>query len=245
MISCRCFSSLSLPPHFFLIPPFFPLLPHPLLFLKTTEALVRLLKKMVELLSARANTGSAGLKDHEVVGLGSLIATLLPRTTDSSPPVRGASIECIQLLLYIQHILQTLVASNGQPVTLAPPKTLSPFTGLRKRMVALEDQNEQFGLAHTMASMLASVVEQKHLPSLVEGAVDGLLDTETTGARGTCVVLFGLVSARGEDLKGHVTKLVTLLLRNMQHVTYVLSFFSLSPSLPPSLLFTMSGMMRR
>lgn len=148
---------------------------------------------------------------------------MLPRCCDPSPVIRGNAIESIQLLLYINWMLDKVVKelSEGKPsseIDLRAPKPLAPFTGLRKKMVQLEDQNEQFGLAHSMASILAKLINTNELPNVINSAIHGLLDSQVTGARGTCVILFGLVSERGADLEGHVTKLVTKLIKKMKHI---------------------------
>jgi len=68
-----------------------------------------------------------------------------------------AAIESVQWLLYVQWMLAQLVQSQGKPTDLAPPKALSPLTGLRKRMVATEDQNEQVLVDSSLLSIVAAL----------------------------------------------------------------------------------------
>lgn len=70
-------------------------------------------------------------------------------------------------------------------------------------MQALEDQNEQFTLAHSMSSVLSQLISKEDFPSLIEGVLDGLVDYQVPSARGACVILYGLVSTRGSDLAGN------------------------------------------
>jgi len=107
---------------------------------------VRLLKKFIDLVSEMLRNNIKPT-DRQIEGIGHNLASMLPRCTDPDPEVRGHAIESIQLLLYIHWLLEKVLqeSSEGTPlpdIELRPPKTLNPFTGLRKRMVSLEDQNE-------------------------------------------------------------------------------------------------------
>eukprot|EP01127_Copromyxa_protea_P018695 TRINITY_DN5940_c0_g1_i1.p1 TRINITY_DN5940_c0_g1~~TRINITY_DN5940_c0_g1_i1.p1 ORF type:complete len:1700 (-),score=516.03 TRINITY_DN5940_c0_g1_i1:86-4894(-) len=190
---------------------------------RASSSYVRLLKKYIELVGETMQGNVKTINDRQFEGLGNYIGVLLPRCCDPSSVIRGNAIESIQLLLYIHWMLEKVVKelSEGKAssdIDLRAPKTLAPFTGLRKKMVSLEDQNEQFGLAHSMASILAKLIQTAELPHLISSAIQGLVDSQVTGARGTCVILFGLVSERGADLEGHVTALVTKLIKKMKRV---------------------------
>eukprot|EP01126_Amoeba_proteus_P067356 TRINITY_DN9930_c0_g1_i5.p1 TRINITY_DN9930_c0_g1~~TRINITY_DN9930_c0_g1_i5.p1 ORF type:complete len:1273 (-),score=291.41 TRINITY_DN9930_c0_g1_i5:204-4022(-) len=189
---------------------------------RASASYVRLLKKYVELMSERISQGTR-LSDRHIEGLGYFLGTLLPRCCDPCAEIRGNSIESIQLLLYINMTLEKVVKEQSEgkgpgEIDLKAPKTLAPFTGLKKRMIQSEDQNEQFSLAHSMASILAKLVSKIEFPTLINTAIDGLLDTQVTGARGNCVILFGLVSERGSDLGDSTTRTVTKLIQKMKDI---------------------------
>eukprot|EP01125_Pyxidicula_operculata_P019218 TRINITY_DN694_c5_g1_i1.p1 TRINITY_DN694_c5_g1~~TRINITY_DN694_c5_g1_i1.p1 ORF type:complete len:1709 (+),score=479.86 TRINITY_DN694_c5_g1_i1:28-5154(+) len=182
---------------------------------RSTSIIVKLLKKYVELTSVKKPT------DRQIEGMGSLVSKLIPRVCDPVPEVRGQSIESIQLLFYIQWRLAKIIEEGGKAladIDLKPPKVLSPLTGLRKKMQELEDQNEQFGLAHSMAGLLAKLILPQDLPSLILETIPGLVDAQLTSARGACVVIYGIVSVRGEDLKGHVIPIVKDLIDKIQYI---------------------------
>jgi len=184
---------------------------------RSLGTLVRILKKYVDLSTSKKP------KDRNIEGLGKLIALMVPRICDPVGEIRGLSLEVIQLLFYVDWMLQTIIEAAEKPITdidLKPPKALAPLTALRKKMAQLEDQNEQFGLAHsTLAPLLAKLVTTLELPHLINNSLAGLSDSQLAGARGTCVILYGIISARGVDLKGHVVPIVKGLIDKMIGIT--------------------------
>jgi len=182
---------------------------------------VRLLKKYIDLVSESLKS-NVKPTDREVEGIGHNLATLLPRVCDPEPEVRGHAIESVQLLLYIHWLLQKILTEDPKTPTaeieLRPPKTLNPFTGLRKRMIALEDQNEQFNHAHQMSGLIAGLVSEIEFPNLCLTGQQGLLDSQTASARGCCVILYGLITQRGKDLVNHVVPFVSGLIDKMKFI---------------------------
>eukprot|EP01125_Pyxidicula_operculata_P007550 TRINITY_DN2562_c0_g2_i2.p1 TRINITY_DN2562_c0_g2~~TRINITY_DN2562_c0_g2_i2.p1 ORF type:complete len:1126 (-),score=250.20 TRINITY_DN2562_c0_g2_i2:7-3384(-) len=184
--------------------------------LRSISSFVKLLKKYVDVCSTKKPS------DKNVDEIGNWIAKMLPRTCDPNGEIRGLSIESIQLLLYIQWLLSRF--SEEPPnkaiseIDIKPPKSLSPFTGLRKKMQQSDDQNEQFSLVHSMASILAKVLSANEIPKLVISSLPGLVDSQIAGARGTCVIIYGIISTRGSDLSGQVIPIVRGLIEKMQYI---------------------------
>jgi len=180
---------------------------------RSLNSLGRLLKKYVDIATAKRPT------DRHIEGLGRLLAIMLPRCCDPNGEIRGASLEAIQLLYYIEWMLVTIVEAGDKSfadIDLRPPKIFGPLSGLRKRMIQLEDPNEFFALAHsTLSPLIAKLTSTQELPSLLINGILGLTDSQVTSARGTCVILYGVVSARGPDIKGHVITIVNGLIDKM------------------------------
>lgn len=169
-----------------------------------------LLKRFVEYVSE-----SDARNDTKFDSLGDTLAIFLPRSTDPNPQVRSMSIEAAQLTLYLDHILR--VRMEQKEPELAPPDTLRPLTELRKRSAA-GDINEQLAVVMEVSAILAETVSIQELGFLLNGLVKGLNDSQASSARGTCVVLFGLVSQRAKDLQSEVSKLVNDLCEQMASI---------------------------
>jgi len=99
-----------------------------------------------------------------------------------------------------------------------PPSNLAPFSDHRKRIVTT-DLNEQFAIVHEMSALLADTVPIIELAALMTGLVRGLTDSQASSARGTCVLLYGLVSQRGKELTSDVQKLVQEMCTQMGGIT--------------------------
>lgn len=177
---------------------------------RAMTTILYLMKRFVEYVSE-----ADARNDTKFDQLGDTLAIFLPRSTDPSAQVRSMSIEAAQLALYLDHILKLRMESKDPE--LAPPDALRPLTELRKRSAA-GDLNEQLAVVMEVSAILADTVSIKELGSLLNGLIKGLNDSQESSARGTCVVLFGLVSQRAKDLHSEVSKLVTDLCEQMASI---------------------------
>ena len=178
---------------------------------RAMTTILYLMKRFVEYVS-ESDTRNDTKFDH----LGDTLAIFLPRSTDPSAQVRSMSIEAAQLALYLDHILKIRMEQKEPELT--PPDTLRPLTELRKRSAAGEI-NEQLAVVMEVSAILADTVSIQELGSLLNGLIKGLNDSQASSARGTCVVLFGLVSQRAKDLHSEVSKLVNDLCEQMASIT--------------------------
>jgi hypothetical protein len=170
-----------------------------------------LLKRLVEFI-----TESEERLDTRFDNLGDTMSIFLPRVTDPDATVRQMAIEAVQIMLYLDHIIK-LRAEEKDP-SLDPPAKLAPFSDQRRRM-GPADVNEQFAIVHEMSALLADVVPMVELAALLTGLVRGLGDSQPQSARGTCVLLYGLVSQRGSELTGEVARLVKEICGQMAGIT--------------------------
>lgn len=177
---------------------------------RAMTTILYLMKRFVEYVSE-----SETRNDTKFDCLGETLAIFLPRSTDPSAQVRSMSIEAAQLALYLDHILK--IRMEQKDPELAPPDSLRPLTELRKRSAAGE-LNEQLAVVMEVSAILADTVSIQELGSLLNGLIKGLNDSQASSARGTCVVLFGLVSQRAKDLHGEVSKLVNDLCEQMASI---------------------------
>jgi maestro heat-like repeat-containing protein family member 1 len=167
---------------------------------RATTTILFLLKKLVEFV-----TESEEHRDNRFDNLGDTMAVFLPRATDPDAATRQMAIEAVQIMLYLDHILR--LRAEKKDASLDPPSSLAPFTDFRKRVVAA-DSNEQYAIVHEMSALLSDVVPMVETVALMTGLVRGLTDSSPQAARGTCVLLYGLVSKRGSELSGDVARLV-------------------------------------
>jgi len=178
---------------------------------RAMTSILYLMKRFVEYVS-----DSEGRNDTKFDKLGDTLAIFLPRSTDPIPQIRSMAIEAAQLALYLDHILRVRMEQKEPELT--PPESLRPLTELRKRSAAGE-LNDQLAAVMEVSAILAEMVSIQELGSLLNGLIKGLNDSQVSSARGTCVVLYGLVSQRAKDLNSEVSKLVNDICEQMAGIT--------------------------
>ena len=177
---------------------------------RSITSILYLLKRFVEYVSE-----IDARNDTKFEHIGETLAIFLPRSTDPNGQIRSMAIEAAQLALYLDYILR-LRMEQKEP-SLDPPSNLRPLTELKKRAAA-GDMNEQLAAVMEVSAILAELVSIHELGSLLAGLIKGLGDSQASSARGTCVVLFGLVSQRAKDLNSEVSKLVSDVCEQMSSI---------------------------
>eukprot|EP01116_Phalansterium_solitarium_P016259 TRINITY_DN3745_c0_g1_i3.p1 TRINITY_DN3745_c0_g1~~TRINITY_DN3745_c0_g1_i3.p1 ORF type:complete len:1692 (-),score=828.04 TRINITY_DN3745_c0_g1_i3:272-5347(-) len=161
--------------------------------------------------AAATADGSSGSGEAAAAGgfteAGHCLALLIPRCTDPVLVVRRTSIQAIQLCLYIDMLLRDPNADPSLPL-------LTVFNDYRER-IGTDELNEQFSCIHEMSRALAKLVTVGELPELLLSLLKGLTDHQLPSTSGTCVVLNGLIKARGKELLVKLPALVSGLLQAM------------------------------
>lgn len=163
-----------------------------------TTTLLYLLKKFIEYVME-----SEDKNDSCFDNIGAVLSFVLPRATDPNQKIRQMALEATQLILYIDFLLRARVEKKDT----SPPQSLTPLTTLRKQIVTA-DLMDQMSVVMELTSTLAEFISIGELGSLLSGLVKELNDSQGNSSRGTCVVIYGLVSHRATDLDTDVNSLV-------------------------------------
>jgi len=179
---------------------------------RSCQATLALFKKFVEFKSSETGTKP----DERFNGIGHLMGQFVPRCTDSDTKVRLAAMECIEACLFINNMLVT--SANADTYNLQPPKALQAAPELRRNML-VEEVNKQFALVHKLSQIIAALLAPEELSPFLLSCIEGLRDSVTTSSSGTCVILNGILKARGEELGEQVSQLVQGLVSAMDHIS--------------------------
>lgn len=150
--------------------------------------------------------------EKRFVALGNCIAMLIPRCTDPVVSIRQTAIASIGTCLYIDYVLkQDVLEEDTLPDV---PEELVVFNDFKNR-IDTDELNDQFSVIHEMSRVLSSLIIIEELPSLLLNCLKGLTDSQLASTSGTCVVLNGLIKARGKELKTKVPQIISGLLSSM------------------------------
>eukprot|EP01117_Protostelium_nocturnum_P011732 TRINITY_DN4276_c0_g1_i1.p1 TRINITY_DN4276_c0_g1~~TRINITY_DN4276_c0_g1_i1.p1 ORF type:complete len:1650 (+),score=410.28 TRINITY_DN4276_c0_g1_i1:183-5132(+) len=178
---------------------------------RSTNTVLYLLKKLAEV---KVSDLENEKREKSFVACGGTIAMLLPRVTDVTPIIRQNAVQAIQIALYVDHVLKSNL--NEAP-RMDQILVLAPFTDFRKR-IETDDVNDQFSIVHEMARELSKLVTPEELPDLLISLLKGLNDPQVTSTSGACVMLNGLVKARGAELLPKVPQIITGITKAMETI---------------------------
>lgn len=140
--------------------------------------------------------------------LGHWIGLMVPRLCDPVLGVRRAAVECIEQLLFVNHVLHSAHQNpNIVVATIEHPDELLPIFDIRDK-IDTQVLNEQFQLVHDVAHVLCKVVVADDLCELILSSLPGLWDPEINASAGVCVYLNALTSTRGPELGDAIPDLV-------------------------------------
>jgi len=176
---------------------------------RSCNSVLYLLKKFLEI--KKKEQGER--KEKLFSEAGHCIAMLIPRCTDPIPNVRVMATESIQIVLYIDHVLKQKTDAN---LDMTPE--VDAFSSFKSR-ITIDDLNDQFSIIHEMSRALSKMVPPTELPELLLASLKGLNDPQLTSTSGTCVVLNGLIKARGKELLLKVPQIVGGLLTAMEGIS--------------------------
>jgi hypothetical protein len=141
---------------------------------------------------------------------GRIIGKLVPRITESQVEVRRAGLDSIYVVLRIHYFLKK---GTGEL-----PEQVQKLGPLRTGLDATEP-DELFLVAKELSLVLIETIDTIHLFQLIDTLVQTLDDPEVDGANGACVVLNGLVRARGNELEVECPNFIRTILNSMSRLT--------------------------
>jgi len=183
---------------------------------RAAESVLALLKKFVEL--KNSDPEAPEKREKLFSHIGADLGFMIPRCTDPILAIRQRSIEAVGIMLYIDHMLRSS-ATEEEGYNMQPPSVLRPLNGLRDR-IAASALNEQYAVMQELSLILAQLVSPEELPEMLRCLFPGLTDSQLSSASGTCVVLNGLIKARGKELGSRVAELVSALTDEMGKITH-------------------------
>ncbi len=141
-------------------------------------------------------------------GMGHWIGLMVPRLCDPVLAVRKAAVECMEQLLFVNHVLHECKERPGVAVAeIQHPDNLLPIFDIRDKIDTVV-LNEQFQLVHDVAQVLCRVVPSDDLPDLLVSSLPGLSDPELNASAGVCVYLNAITLQRGAELGSAIPQLV-------------------------------------
>jgi hypothetical protein len=171
---------------------------------RACQSYLVLLKKFI----SKITVEKVAQKETSLVRIGDLLATLIPRCTDSRLVIRTCAVECVQALLYIDQVLKN-------PTDSKPSQDVLLCTQIRTRMES-ENATERLAVARDLASLLAQMLSPEELPLLLKRAISGSLnDPDPEAGLGSAHVLQTLFELRGAELTEHVPVLLTSALASL------------------------------
>jgi hypothetical protein len=105
--------------------------------------------------------------------LGHWIGLVVPRLCDPVLAVRRAAVECIEQMLFVNHVLRVTHQKPGLVVAeIEHPDDLLPMFDIRDK-IETTVLNEQFQLVHDVAQVLCKVVVADDLAELILSSLPG------------------------------------------------------------------------
>jgi hypothetical protein len=150
------------------------------------------------------------VSNSSLANCGKIIGKLIPRITESQLEIRKSGLDCIYVALRIHYFLKK---GTGEL-----PEQIQKLGPLRAGLDTTEP-DELLMVAKEMALILVDAIEKNHLFPLIDTLVSVLDDPEADGANGACVVLNGLVRARGAELEIECPNFVRTVISTMNKLT--------------------------
>lgn len=155
---------------------------------------------------------NVGGKSSSFMLAGPVLGRLIPRCTDPVIAVRQTSVDCVQCVLK--------VAARFEGYSLESKDELVDALPTLKKRAAEDDANILFSVANDLSKVVAKKLQNDLLPSFVETLLEGLSDSQSHCASGSCVVLNSIVRIRGQELRKDVVVLVKDIHSKLQHITH-------------------------
>ncbi|XP_064611998.1 maestro heat-like repeat-containing protein family member 1 [Liolophura sinensis] len=132
--------------------------------------------------------------------LGRILARLIPRCTDPCVTVRQLAIDCVQNVLRIHLRYEGSLPDEKDQMVEALP-TL-------KERLKKTDPNVLFGVVNDLAKVVSKKLPADQLQVFLEGLFEGLIDPQSHSSSGACVVLNGILKARGTEVVKEVSSIL-------------------------------------
>lgn len=169
-----------------------------------TGCLLNMLRKFIQFAPARK-------LDTHFEDLGELLAIPLPRSTDSVPKIRRTAIECMGLMLYIDHLLKNQKSNETVP----PPECLKKLNAIRDR-VENGGQKEQMTGLERIGAVMSDAVSDDDVFTILRFGLSCLRDPQPNSQLGSAAALNVIAIKRGGCLKDHVQEVVAEFLATVQ-----------------------------
>lgn len=181
---------------------------------RAVSSILALLRKFIQFASSPKKSAAATASPDACYDkLGESIVITLPRCADTVPHIRRAAIECVGLMLYIDHILATSAAAGS-----APPAYLKQLNATRDR-VERGDTEAQLRGIEDLAGILCEAVSADEMRALVLGAIsNGLGDPHPTGQLAVATAVRAICARRGGEFEAFVGDFVEAFLVTIRDV---------------------------
>jgi len=174
---------------------------------RATGCLLNMLRKFIQFAPSHKS-------DTHFEDLGELLAIPLPRSTDTVPKIRRTAIECMGLMLYIDHLLKNLKNTETVP----PPECLKKLNAIRDR-VENGAQKEQMTGLERIGAVISDAVSDDDVFTILKFGLSCLRDPQPNSQLGSAAALNVICVKRGNCLKEHVPDLVKEFLRIVQLIS--------------------------
>jgi hypothetical protein len=165
------------------------------------------LKKAIDMIGE----GVLKSSDGRWKNVGVQIAALVPRLADVDSSVRQGAMGCLELLLYIDFLLQSTSGARGQREPPAQLNSLKEFG----TQITDEDVNQQVSVIWNFSVALSELVTAVELPVLFDTLLTRAQDSDTETVSASVVVLNGVLQHRGAEMAAAVPSLVSGLVHNL------------------------------
>lgn len=155
---------------------------------------------------------TVGGKPTSFIMAGPLLARLIPRCTDPVIIIRKIAVDCVQCVLKI--------AARFEGYSLESKDELVDALSTLKQRAAENDANILFSVASDLSKVVAKKLQSTLLSPFVLTLLEGLTDTQSHSASGSCVVLNSIVRIRGQEIRKDVDTLVKELHSSLVHITH-------------------------
>ncbi|CAG2193325.1 unnamed protein product [Mytilus edulis] len=129
-----------------------------------------------------------------------ILAKLVPRCTDPNIRVRQMAMDCVQCTLRIA----SKIAGNSMD---QPDQMIDALCTLKERLEK-DDPNVLFSVINDLAKVIAKKLPSGQLIEFLDVLQEGLLDPQSHSSSGACVVLNGILKARGNEVSKQVSTII-------------------------------------
>ncbi|XP_069113199.1 maestro heat-like repeat-containing protein family member 1 isoform X7 [Argopecten irradians] len=141
-----------------------------------------------------------------------ILARLVPRCTDPNTQVRQLAVDCIQVVLKMASRI------DGNPAG-SRDQMIDALSTLKERLEK-GDPTVLFSVINDLAKVIAKKLPADQLQTFLEVLQDGLLDPQSHSSSGACVVLNGMMKARGGEVLKQVGNIVTSLHEKLGQIEF-------------------------